>query len=110
MALTFIFEELNFTPHPEVEGAFESELFFDNNWGLRVFCGTNAYTFNETEIYSTANEYSEYEYWIHKPIDFIPLEEGQTIGPLTKEEIIEVATEIKNRPWVQGWSPGGVGE
>ena len=107
---TFTFDELTFTPHPSGEGGFEAEMYFDNNWGFKVVCGIGSYTLEETEVFSTPGEYSKFEYWIHAPIDYIEPGPDSYVGPVTKTELVEVITELKNRPWVQGWYPGGMGE
>ena len=106
----FTFDELTWISHPSGEGGFEANHYFDNNWGFKAVCGIASYTLDETEVFSTPGEYSKFEYWIHKPIDYVVPDQDSFVGPVTKEELLEFIEELKARPWVEGWSPGGQGE
>ena len=107
--ITFTFDQIQFLSHPSGVGGFDGDVAFENNFKVKVVCGPASYFTNEPEVYDHPHEYARFDFWIHKPIDYLePIQENWE-GPHTKEELITILQGIANRPFVDGWY-GGMGE
>jgi hypothetical protein len=107
--ITFTFDEIEFSTHPSGAGGFEGDVSFSNNFRMKIVCGPASYHTEEPELLNTPGEYTRFDYWIHKPIDYIEPIAENWIGPNSKEELVAMIQSVANRPYVDGWY-GGVGE
>ena len=108
--VTFTFDEIPFIAHTSGDGGFEATVVFDNNnFQCKVVCGPTSFRSVEPELYTTPAEYQQFDYWLAKPIDYLPPTPENWIGPVTREQLVAALTEFANLPWVEGWQPGGTG-
>ena len=107
---TFTFYQISFEPHGSGDGGFEGEIYFPNNFQVKIVCGPLSFLGGDPTLRDSAEAYDVFEYWEHKPIDYLPPTIENWVGPMSKADLITALQAISDRPYQVGWEPGGMGE
>lgn len=104
------FEDIVWEQHPSGLG-FQAELDPGNNFKALIVCGPAVYgkTNADIEEKASAADYTTFEFWIAKPLDYLPPEEQNWVGPVNREQLMGFIADLYSWPWVDGWNPGGMG-